>query len=125
MPSLALMTTSLLMQPRVQLASQATSTHCRLQLKFSSPRTSESFPAGQLSRSSSLIPGIVPTEVQNLAPDLVEPHGISLGPLFKRVQVPLDGTPSFYHVNRITQPGDISRVAEGVLYLIIHATARR
>ncbi|XP_040510584.1 olfactory receptor 14J1-like, partial [Gallus gallus] len=41
------------------------------------------------------------------------------------VQVPLDGTPSFCRANRTTQPGDISRVAEGALYLIIHATERR
>ena len=125
MPSLTLMATSLLMQPRVQLASQAASTHCWLQLRFSSTRTSRSFPAGQLSRSSSLIPGIAPTQVQNLALDLVEPHGDSLGPLFKPVQVPLDGTPSFCRANCTTQPGDTSNLAEGVLYLIIHATDRR
>ena len=73
---------------------------------------------------SVLIPGIVPTQVQNLALDLVEPHSVSLGPLFKPVQVPLDGKRSFCRAKCTTQLGDISRVAEGVLYLIIHATDR-
>ena len=63
--------------------------------------------------------------MQNIALDFIESHGVYLGPLFKRVQVPLDGTPSFCRAKRTTQFGDISRVAEGVLYLIIHATDRR
>lgn len=71
------------------------------------------------------MPGIVPTQVQKLAFDLVEPHAVSLGPLFKPGQVPLDGTPSFCHANCTTQLGDISTLAEGALCLIIHASDRR
>jgi len=42
-----------------------------------------------------LIPGITPTQVQDFALGLVEPHEL--------VEVPLDGIPSFWRVNCTTQ----------------------
>ena len=65
------------------------------------------------------------TNMQDLALCLDGLHEVGIGPLLKPVQVPLDGTPSFCRANCTTQFGDVSRVAEGVLYLIIHATDRR
>ena len=42
-----------------------------------------------------------------------------MGPFFKPVQVPPDGTPSFCHLNCTVQLGVISRLAEDALNLII------
>ncbi|KAK4816649.1 hypothetical protein QYF61_019626 [Mycteria americana] len=62
-----------------------------------------------------LIPGVAPTQVQDLALDLVEPHEVHTGPLLQLVQVPLDGMPSLRRVSHTTQPGVICKLAEGAL----------
>ncbi|KAK4830856.1 hypothetical protein QYF61_013785 [Mycteria americana] len=62
-----------------------------------------------------LIPGIAPTQVQDLALGLVEPHEVHTGPLLQLVQVPLDGIPSLRHVNCTTQLGVTCKLAEGAL----------
>jgi len=55
--------------------------------------------------------------VQDLALGLVEPHEVHTGPLIEHVQVPLDGIPSFWHVNCNTWLGVICKLAEGALNL--------
>ena len=54
--------------------------------------------------------GITLTQVQQLALGLVEPHSVHIGSLFKTVQVPLDGIPSFFLINCTTQFGVIFRL---------------
>ncbi|KAK4828118.1 hypothetical protein QYF61_023916 [Mycteria americana] len=62
-----------------------------------------------------LILGVALTQVQDLALGLVEPHEVHMGPLFKLVQVPLDGIPSLGHVNHTIQLGVVCKLAEGAL----------
>ncbi|KAK4825246.1 hypothetical protein QYF61_025645, partial [Mycteria americana] len=62
-----------------------------------------------------LILGVAPTQVQDLALGLVEPHDVHTGPLFQLVQVPLDGIPSLRRVNCTTQLGVACKLAEGAL----------
>ncbi|KAK4828585.1 hypothetical protein QYF61_027675 [Mycteria americana] len=62
-----------------------------------------------------LIPGVAPTQVQDFALGLVEPHEVHTGPLLELVQVPLDSMPSLRRVNRTTQLGVICKLAEGAL----------
>ena len=62
-----------------------------------------------------LIAGVAPTQVQDLALGLVEPHELRMGPLPELVRVPLDGIPSLRRVNRTTQLGVIGKLAEGAL----------
>ncbi|KAK4822567.1 LOW QUALITY PROTEIN: hypothetical protein QYF61_016136 [Mycteria americana] len=62
-----------------------------------------------------LILGVAPTQVQDLALGLIEPHEVHTGPLLQLVQVPLNGIPSLRHVNHTTQLGVICKFAEGVL----------
>ena len=52
-----------------------------------------------------LILGVVPTQMQDLALGLVEPHGVHTGSPLQLVQVPLDGILSFWCVNCSTQFG--------------------
>ncbi|KAK4806151.1 hypothetical protein QYF61_001078 [Mycteria americana] len=61
------------------------------------------------------IPGVAPTQVQDLALGLVEPHEVRTGPRLQPVKVPLDGIPSLRHVNCTTQLGVICKLAEGAL----------
>ena len=58
---------------------------------------------------------IASTQVQHLALGLVELHLVHIGSLFKLVQVPLGGVPSFYCINCTTQFSVICELAEGVL----------
>jgi len=44
--------------------------------------------------------GIDPTQVQDLALGLIEPHEVHIGPLLELVQFPLDGIPSLRRVDR-------------------------
>ncbi|KAK4823100.1 hypothetical protein QYF61_025838 [Mycteria americana] len=67
-----------------------------------------------------LIPGVAPTQVQDLALALVEPHEIHMGPLLELVQVPLNGIPFLRHVNHTTQLGVICKLAEGTLNPTVH-----
>ncbi|KAK4820335.1 hypothetical protein QYF61_024873 [Mycteria americana] len=62
-----------------------------------------------------LILGVAPTQVQDLALGLVEPHEVHMGPLHQLVQVPLDGILSLRHVNCTTQLGVLCKLAEGAL----------
>ncbi|KAK4822423.1 hypothetical protein QYF61_015173 [Mycteria americana] len=66
-------------------------------------------------RQPVLIPGLAPTQVQDLALGLVEPHEVRMGPLLELVQVPVNGIPSLRRVSRTTQVGVICKLAEGAL----------
>jgi len=61
--------------------------------------------------------GVAPTQAQDSAISLVEPHEVHTGPLLELVQVPLDGNPSFWCVNCTTQLGVVCELAEGALDL--------
>ncbi|KAK4813810.1 hypothetical protein QYF61_026414, partial [Mycteria americana] len=67
-----------------------------------------------------LKPRIAPTQVQNVALGLVEPHEVHTGPLLELVQVPLDGILSLRRVNCTTQLGVVSKLAEGALNLTVN-----
>jgi len=64
--------------------------------------------------------GIAPTPVQDLALGLVELHEVCPGPPLKPVQVTLDAIPSLQSVDRTTQVGVISKLAEGALNPTVH-----
>jgi len=66
-----------------------------------------------------LIVGVAPTQMQDLALHLVEPHEIHTGPFLDLVQVPLDGIPYFWCVNCTTQPGVVCKLAESALDLAV------
>ena len=107
-PSLSLLTTSLLMQPRILFAFLAAKAHCWLMLSFSSTRIPKLFSAGLLSRgySPSLYTYLeLSWSTCNLALGLFKPHWVYIGSPFKFVKVPLDGIPSFSHINCATQLG--------------------
>jgi len=67
-----------------------------------------------------LIPGVAPTQVQDLALGRVEPHEVLADPLLKLIQVPLDDIPSLRHVNHTTQLGVVCKLAEGALDLTVY-----
>ncbi|KAK4826718.1 LOW QUALITY PROTEIN: hypothetical protein QYF61_010933 [Mycteria americana] len=67
-----------------------------------------------------LKPRIAPTQVQDPALGLVEPHEVHTGPLLQLVQVPLDDIPSFWHVSCPTQLGVICKLVEGALDLAVN-----
>jgi len=64
--------------------------------------------------TSVLILRIAPTQVQDLAHGLIEPHEVHADPILQIVQVSLDEIPS-RRVNCTTQLGVISKLAEGAL----------
>jgi len=64
-----------------------------------------------------LIAGVAPTQIKDLALDLVEPHEVHTGPLLQLFQILLDGILSFWCVNCTTQLGVICKLAEGALDL--------
>ncbi|KAK4823197.1 hypothetical protein QYF61_027206 [Mycteria americana] len=68
-----------------------------------------------------LILGVAPTQVQDPALGLVEPHEVHTGPLLELVQVPLDGILSLRCANRTTQLGVICKFAEEVDPLHLYA----
>ncbi|KAK4824175.1 LOW QUALITY PROTEIN: hypothetical protein QYF61_011472, partial [Mycteria americana] len=110
------------LQPRIRLALWAASAHCRLMSSFSSISTPKAFSAG-CSRSHHP-PACIETEdcpdPGDPALGLVEPHEVHTGPLLELVQVPLDDSLSFWHVNCTTQLGVICKLAEGALDLAVH-----
>ncbi|KAK4827889.1 hypothetical protein QYF61_022312 [Mycteria americana] len=55
-------------------------------------------------------------------PSLVELHEVRMRPPLKPVKVPLDGIPSIQRVNRTTQLGVVSKLAEGALNSTVHVT---
>ncbi|KAK4818706.1 hypothetical protein QYF61_017927 [Mycteria americana] len=67
-----------------------------------------------------LKPRIAPTQVQDPALGLVEPHEVHTGPLLQLIQVSLDDIPSFWHVNCTTQLGVICRLPEDALDLAVN-----
>jgi len=117
--SLDLLATLLLMQPKIWWIFWAASTHCQLMASFSSTSTPKSFSSGLLSIPSSALPvlilGVAPTQVQDPALGLVEPHEVHVGPFLRLAQAPLDGNPSFWFISCTTQLGVICRLAEGAL----------
>jgi len=85
-----------------------------------STSTPKSFSAGLLHPfipQPLLIVGVAPTQVQDPALGLVEPHEVHTAPLLDLVQVPLDGMLSFWLVNCTAQLGVICKLAEGTLSL--------
>ncbi|PKU46357.1 rna-directed dna polymerase from mobile element jockey- hypothetical protein [Limosa lapponica baueri] len=66
--------------------------------------------------------GIAVTQVQNLALGLAELHEVCTGLPFKLVWVPLDGIPSFQHVNYTTEFGVIGKLAEDALNPTLHVS---
>ena len=62
-----------------------------------------------------LIPGVAPTQTQDFALGLVEPHKVHMSPFLKLVQVPLNGIQSLRCVNCTTQLGVICKFDEGTL----------
>ncbi|GAB0191166.1 hypothetical protein GRJ2_001581900 [Grus japonensis] len=93
-------------------------------LSFSSPNIPKSFCSGLLSVHS--LPSLVvvlrvaPTPVQDLALGLVELHVVRMDLPLKPVKVPVDGIPSLQRVDRTTQIGVISKLAEGTLDPTVH-----
>ena len=59
--------------------------------------------------------GIALTHVQDLVLVCVELHEVCTVPPLKPVKVPLDGIPSLLHVDRSTQLGVVSKLAEVAL----------
>jgi len=58
-----------------------------------------------------VILGVTPTQVQDSALGLVEPHVVHIGPLLRLVQVSLDGIMSLRCVSRTTQIGVTCKLA--------------
>ena len=116
-PSLNLLATLLLMQPRIRLAFWAASTCCWVMLSFSS--TSKVL----LSKAALypfvpqpvLIVGVSMTHVQDPAVGLVELHEVHMGLLLKLFPGPLGGIPFVQPVNYTTQVVVICKLAEGTL----------
>jgi len=82
------------MHPRIQLAFWAASAHCWLMLNLISQHSRIILLRAALKPFSTQpvsVLEIAPTQVQDLALDLVEIHEIGIDPLLKPVQVPLDG----------------------------------
>jgi len=113
---LNLLVTLLLVQLRMLLAFWAASAHCWLMSSFSPTSAPKSSLAGLLSSPSSpqpvLIPGVAPTQMQDVVHVLVEPHEVHTGPPLKPVQVPLAGIPSLRHADHTTQRCVICKLAE-------------
>ncbi|XP_048790014.1 uncharacterized protein LOC125688256 [Lagopus muta] len=65
------------------------------------------------------VPGVLPAQMQNLALCRVEPHQVHPSPALQPVEVPLNGIPSFHRINRTTQLGVVSKLAEGALNSLI------
>ncbi|KAF4792235.1 hypothetical protein TURU_123228 [Turdus rufiventris] len=61
-------------------------------------------------------------QVKDLALPLVELHKIDTDPDLSPVKVPLNGVPSFQHVNHATQLSVIGKLAEGALNPTVHVT---
>ncbi|KAK4831204.1 hypothetical protein QYF61_016041 [Mycteria americana] len=69
-----------------------------------------------------LILEVAPTQVQDPALGLVEPHEVHTGPLLQLVQVLLDSMPSLRRLNRTTQLGVACKLAEGALDPTVYVT---
>jgi len=65
---------------------------------------------------------VAPTQVQDPAPGLVEPHEVHMSPLLKLVQVPPDDNPPIRRIDRTTQLGVTCKLAEGALDLAVYVT---
>lgn len=61
------------------------------------------------------------TQVQPLGLVLLRSHEISMGPLVKLIQVPLDGIPTFRNVSHTIQLGIICKLPGGALSPFIYA----
>ncbi|PKU39142.1 hypothetical protein llap_10552 [Limosa lapponica baueri] len=114
----------LLMQPRMRLAFWAASAHCWLMLSFSITNTPQDIfirtALNPLFAQPVFVLGTAVTQLQDLALGPVELYEVCMGGPLKPVQVPVDDIPSFQCVDRSTQPGVISKLAEGAVNLTIH-----
>ncbi|KAK4825624.1 LOW QUALITY PROTEIN: hypothetical protein QYF61_001304 [Mycteria americana] len=61
------------------------------------------------------LPGVVVTQVQDLALSLAESHTTCLGPSIQTVQVPLQSLPPLKQINTPTQLGVVCKLTEGAL----------
>ncbi|KAK4832039.1 hypothetical protein QYF61_020554 [Mycteria americana] len=66
-----------------------------------------------------LVPGVVPSQVQDFALFLVELHEIPVGPLLQPVEVPLNGSTVIWCISHSSQFGVICKLAESTLYPVI------
>jgi len=104
-PSLDLLVTLLLRQPRIRLAFWAASTHCCINQHHQVLLRAALNP---FSNKPLFVLGVALTHVQGLHTlGLGELHGVLTEPLLRLAWVPLDG-PSLRHVNRTTQLGVIN-----------------
>jgi len=106
------------MQPRVRLAFCAASAHGELLSSFPSPSPSRQGCSASLHPPACTDRRRCRDPSAGLALPLVEPHEVHTGPALQLVQVPLDGTPSFWCVCT-TQLGVICKLAEGALNLVM------
>ncbi|KAK4829131.1 hypothetical protein QYF61_002210 [Mycteria americana] len=116
--SLDLLAMLLLMQPRIQLAFWAVSAHCWVMSGFSFTITPKAA-LNPFTPQPVLILRVAPTQVQDPALGLFEPHEVHMGPLLELVQVPLHGIPSLRRVNHTTQLGVICKLAEEALLIVL------
>ena len=100
---LFLLSSPLLMQPRIPLAFQAADAHCWLLSSLSSARTPKLF-------SQSVDIWIAHTQAQHLAPGLVKAH------------VPLDGIPSCCHTKCTTQLSIVCKLVDAALNPTVYVT---
>ncbi|GAB0186435.1 hypothetical protein GRJ2_001108800 [Grus japonensis] len=63
--------------------------------------------------------GIVVTQVQDLAPSLVESHPVGLDPSIQPVQIPLQSLPTLKQINTPAQLGVTCKLTEGALNPLI------
>ncbi|GAB0184594.1 hypothetical protein GRJ2_000924700 [Grus japonensis] len=66
-----------------------------------------------------VLPGVVVTQVQDLALGLVEPHTIGLHPSIQPAQIPLQSLPTLKQIDTPTQSGVICKLTEGALNPLI------
>ncbi|KAK4829612.1 hypothetical protein QYF61_005739 [Mycteria americana] len=108
----------------VWLAFWAASSHCRIMLSFSSTNTPKSFSSGLLSIHSlpslHLCLGLPRPMCRTLHLALLNFMRFAGAHLSKPVKVPLDGIPSFQHVDYTTELGVIGKLSEGALNPTVH-----
>ncbi|KAK4830703.1 hypothetical protein QYF61_012872 [Mycteria americana] len=104
--SLNLLAILCLMQPRITLAFFATRDpqirFCRAAFQLGGPQYI-------------LVPGVVPAQVQDFVLLLVELHEVPVGLFLLPVEVPLDGSMTFWCISHSSQFGVICKLFEGTL----------
>lgn len=119
-----LLATPLLVQPRIQLAAWTASTHCMIMSNFLSMRTSKFFSSRLLDTmflsQSVFMSGIFLSLVLHLDLVLFQLFEVPVDLLFKFVQVPLSGIPSFRCVSCTVQLHVSCQPAECALNFTVH-----